>query len=916
MELNTNSKNDKNNVSSKIVVTQPTKKNIIINDIDNSHSIIEINSVMIPEVIKQETTTITTTTTIKQKRKKRKRKGSIEQDSNTNNNDLNELCDISFTSVYSTTSSISSISNDFYSTSLISNNSSIEEIPLTYHPFNKNHLFLNDIKASSTDNISVIIESPSSRKGKEKEIDITDINDTAVAKNMEKLKQKQKHLSFSEDTSSKHSFSSVSFISKKKISNNKPQISDSNRMSISSSNINIPLFNDILNSTSSSSSVKLTTTIPLENKLNLKEKDEELKLKRKSNISEVNFKYLERNVLPYNRHSLTEGNFSFNNITDFNSLNILKENQMALKKKNDSNSFYSFTQNSSPLVKFTTSSNSNKTYSKSVVQKETLKNDLKNQNPYFLNKDMNEIYSIMSLNSKINQQNLRTLSYNRNNKNINNNNNNNNSNGNGNDIKSILINNISFDDIQDIDINFEDYDSNEDSENENSSNFGFIQRTGYSKPEGLKPWIEKDDFNLEKEKCSICFEDFKLESSIPFMLVCQHYFHFECIFKWCCQEDNSKCPLCREPIDKNYIFDDIIFEFDSMEAKDLGYSTILPEVEHEISTTSTTTLAHSKTETTRSTTSNKFNYFPTSTTTTTTTTTTTNNNKNNKNNNTNINNDLNFTTPLSIVASSSSLFSSSPISSIHSPVYSSISKTSYPRHDDKFSISSTSLKEVFNKPSLIKSQNKISTISHPLINQPSHSLPRNFLNHKTNSNRHSITINTNNNVNNTNTITNNINNTNSNKNYSHYLLNNNNDDNNNYNNNDNNNNDKDNDNNNNNDNDNDNDNDNNNRNLMNSNTNNNNDNNNRNLMNTNTNNNNNNIMDDLNETILESTDITLNDTSISNLTQNTSFVTVNDSTFYNNNNNNNNVILTIDNTNNIKSTTTNNDDYIYNKSKS
>ncbi|ORY60434.1 hypothetical protein LY90DRAFT_668639 [Neocallimastix californiae] len=670
MELKNNiNANDNNNENSNLVVNQTNKKNIIINDVGNSHSIIEINSNMIPEVIKQETTTITTTTTIKKKKRKRRRKKSVEENINISDNDSDELCDISFTSVYSTTSSISSISNDIYSTSLI-NNSSLEEIPLNYQSFNNvhnGHILLNDIKTStSNDNILDNNEYPypnnkdnkkGKRKDKDKEIDVISKND--FPKNIEQLKQK--HLSFTEDNSSKQSYSSVNFLSTK--INNKSKMSESNRVSISS-NISIPIFNNILNS--ACSSVNLSTTNIFDNKV--KEKDENLSFKRKSNISEVNYKYLERNIIPYNRLSLTDSNYNIN-INDFNALNILKENQMI--HPSDANSFYSLTQSSSPLIKF--SSSVNKPYSKSVVQKETLKNDIKTQNPYlFNNKDINELYSMMNLNSKFNSsRNFQALSSIKNSS-----------------IKNIFINNISLEDFKDKNPVF---DSDSDSDSNSNSNYnscsdsssysgsniserildyGFIHRKGYSKPEGLKPWIEKKDFCLEKEKCSICFEDFKNEPSIPFMLICKHYFHFECIFKWCCQEDNTKCPLCREPIDKNLIFDDIIFKFDNVDEKGIGYSTLLPELEQEISTTTSTysTLTHSLTQTTTSTTSIH---------------------------NPNPNNENNYSSSLNRMAASSS-------TSVHSPVFSTISKSSYRIHEER---PSTPLKEVFNCTNIVECNN-------------------------------------------------------------------------------------------------------------------------------------------------------------------------------------------------------------------
>ncbi|OUM65520.1 hypothetical protein PIROE2DRAFT_7451 [Piromyces sp. E2] len=626
MEFENN--NNDNNISK--VVTKTTKKNVVINDIDNSHPIIEINSVMIPEIIKQETTTITTTTTIKKKKRRRRKNDTTEQDDE-NTGEINEFCDISFTSVYSTTSSISSISNDFYSTSLLSN-SSLEEIPLNYHPYNSSHknlLFLNDIQTPANGNNTEV--ELNNIKGKEKEVDITNVSE-GFTNNIKKIKQN--HLSFCEDASSKNTFNNTH----NNIISTKINISKSH---LTESNSNISKYNS-----STCSLINTSNSNIIENKF--KEKDDNIKLKRKSNISEVNIKYFEKNGIPYNRLSLTEENFCFNNVSDFNSINFIKENHIT-NLNNDNNSFYSFTQSqSSPIKKI----GNYKTYSKSVIQKETLKNDIKCQNPYYLNnKDINDIYSIMNLNAKIN--------LNKHNHNI----------------KNLLLGNISLENVD----NSESFDGKCSVEEENKTpSFGFIQRIGYTRPEGLEPWIEKSDFNLKKEKCSICFEDFKAEASIPFMLICQHYFHFECIFKWCCQEDNSKCPLCRETIDKNRIFDDIVFEFDNMDEKDLCYSTILPELKQEISTTSTTTLTHSQTKTTQSTTST--NRYPL--------------------------NEHKFTSPINVMKPSSA-------SSTHSPIYSTRSSSSYHRRDDKIC---TPVKEVFNQPpSIIRcyNDNDNKYINHP-----------------------------------------------------------------------------------------------------------------------------------------------------------------------------------------------------------
>ena len=637
--------NDNKSNSQTIVVSQPAAAiDVVNNDIDNSQSKNEINSFMIPEIIKQETTTITTTTTIKKKKRKSKRKRSsneAEKDNN-NTNDLSELCDISFTSVYSTTSSISSISNDFYSTSVLSN-TSLEEVPQNYNYFNntsQNYKYLNDSQNDST--LDTSETKINNKKGKEKEIDIVNVKDNSIA-NIEKLKQKQKHLSFTDDASLNHSFtnhsitSSVNIISKK--INNKSQISESKRLSIPSS-INIPILNDILNIPNSS--------IKLSNSNNLDKDNNE------TDISEDNSKYKEKSVKPYNRYSLGEGNYIFNNFNDYNSHKLLKDNQLTLKT--DSNSIYSFTQSS-----------------KSIIQKEGPKNDIKIQTPYFINnisnKNLNNFYSLMDLNSKISQSNLRVL--------------------NNNKIKNLILNNVSIEDTD----NSKNTSEFVEEKSEKSPDYGFIQRVGYSRPEGLEPWIEKNNFNLEKDKCSICFEDFKAEANIPFMLVCQHYFHFECIFKWCCQEDNSKCPLCRKPIDKNCIFEDIVFEFDNMDEKDLCYSTILPEIEHEISTLSTTTLTHS--ETTTSTTSSR--YPP------------------------KVHSDLSYASPINVITTSSS--------SIHSPFFSS-SKSSYHVIDDR--TANPAKEEIFSRSGKMKYNNRIAT--PPPTTFSIHSIPNELANTSLNNN--------------------------------------------------------------------------------------------------------------------------------------------------------------------------------------
>ncbi|ORX58461.1 hypothetical protein BCR36DRAFT_580070 [Piromyces finnis] len=609
--------NNDDNISNSKVVTTTTKKNVIINNIDNSHSIIEYNSIIIPEIIKQETTTITTKTTIKKKKKRQRKTDVTEQ----NNNDSNELCDISFTSIYSTTSSISSISNDLYSASFI-NNSSIEELPINYNPYNtshNNHILLNNVQVMTTkDNISELLSN--TKKGKEKEIDISDINEKLS--NSLGGKISPKHLSFSENTS-KNSFNIIS--SKINENKNNSKVTETNRLSVSINSNNGSNYN-----TSTCSLSKYSNANVIENKQKMK-KNDNMKLKRNSNISEININYFERNAIPFNRHSLAEGTLNINNVTDFNALTFLKESHLA-----NFNDGHSFTQNS-PIKKI----NTYKTCTNSVIQNGTLENDIICQHPYYLNKDdFHDIYSIMNHKASMNK--LHTINK-----------------MNNRDAENRALGKESLKGKGEMKEN-----------KERASNFGFIQRAGYTKPEGLEPWIEKSAFNLEKEKCSICFEGFKDESCIPFMLVCQHYFHFECIFKWCCQEDNSKCPLCRETIDKNCIFEDIIFEFDTMDENNLCYSTILPELNQEISTTSTTTLTHSQTKTTRSTTSSKYPI-----------------------------NEHSFTS-----SSKNLITPSSTASSISSPIYSTLSLSSCYLNEDKVPCTPPLLpvKETLDPPSNIK----------------------------------------------------------------------------------------------------------------------------------------------------------------------------------------------------------------------
>ena len=50
------------------------------------------------------------------------------------------------------------------------------------------------------------------------------------------------------------------------------------------------------------------------------------------------------------------------------------------------------------------------------------------------------------------------------------------------------------------------------------------------------------DKTLQIDECPICYEKFNDNSYIS-ILFCNHYFHTNCIKKWC--EINNICPLCR-----------------------------------------------------------------------------------------------------------------------------------------------------------------------------------------------------------------------------------------------------------------------------------------------------------------------------------------------------------------------------------
>lgn len=44
-------------------------------------------------------------------------------------------------------------------------------------------------------------------------------------------------------------------------------------------------------------------------------------------------------------------------------------------------------------------------------------------------------------------------------------------------------------------------------------------------------------------QCAICFDDFKLNELEVRKLLCNHYFHENCIFPWL--RNNASCPVCR-----------------------------------------------------------------------------------------------------------------------------------------------------------------------------------------------------------------------------------------------------------------------------------------------------------------------------------------------------------------------------------
>ena len=87
--------------------------------------------------------------------------------------------------------------------------------------------------------------------------------------------------------------------------------------------------------------------------------------------------------------------------------------------------------------------------------------------------------------------------------------------------------------------------------NHNHSNLNHHRRC---KSKGIKNihCLEESQINdetfiqNEKNKCSICLEDYKLGDKISY-LPCFHLYHYKCIKKWL--KCSTKCPLCKKEVD-------------------------------------------------------------------------------------------------------------------------------------------------------------------------------------------------------------------------------------------------------------------------------------------------------------------------------------------------------------------------------
>jgi len=70
-----------------------------------------------------------------------------------------------------------------------------------------------------------------------------------------------------------------------------------------------------------------------------------------------------------------------------------------------------------------------------------------------------------------------------------------------------------------------------------------------NKKEYSKLLLEKSGIIINKNKikdinkCSICFDDIKINHKTYLINNCNHFYHYKCIKKWF--ELNSACPICR-----------------------------------------------------------------------------------------------------------------------------------------------------------------------------------------------------------------------------------------------------------------------------------------------------------------------------------------------------------------------------------
>ncbi|KAI3444418.1 hypothetical protein Pfo_001083 [Paulownia fortunei] len=66
----------------------------------------------------------------------------------------------------------------------------------------------------------------------------------------------------------------------------------------------------------------------------------------------------------------------------------------------------------------------------------------------------------------------------------------------------------------------------------------------------ISTFLEENFGTLEPQEqgtsCTICLEEYSPQDTIRCIILCQHYFHANCIDQWF--EKNSSCPVCRTSI--------------------------------------------------------------------------------------------------------------------------------------------------------------------------------------------------------------------------------------------------------------------------------------------------------------------------------------------------------------------------------